>query len=71
MKDFKLFKGFCFMTVAFATEKFPTQKSLNYVELFCFFSAIFVHLTSSGFAYFLVVWWREQGQAGCGDIMFR
>ena len=46
-------------------------KSLIYVELFCFFSAIFVHLTSSGFAHFLVVWWREQGQAGCGGEMFR
>ena len=81
MKEFKLFEGFCFMTdkwtdicdcrVAFANEKFSKQKSLIYVELICFFSAIFVHLTSSGFAHFLVVWWREQGQAGCGGEMFR
>jgi len=44
MKDFKLFEGFCFMTdkwtdicdcrVAFATEKFSTQKSLIYWNFF-------------------------------------
>ena len=79
MNNFKLFDGFCFMTekltdicncsVAFAIEKFSKQKSLIYVEL-CFPFRRFVHLTSSGFAHFLVVWWRERGKVGCGCEMF-